>query len=109
MYRARCKVIVDGVQRLSDPVQAEVQVSAVLAPVDDLSLIPHNDDRAVLDLRWTAPPAGRVLIFRTQDLPEASESAELPESALELAGLPPGARLNYPISEGSDDEGRRVR
>lgn len=107
LYRARCKVIVDGVERLSDPAQAEVQVSAVLAPVDDLSLTPHSDDSAVLDLGWTSPPAGRVLIFRTQDLPEAAESAELAESALGLAGLRPALRLNYPISEHHDRDGRR--
>ncbi|POX91134.1 hypothetical protein C3477_05865 [Mycobacterium kansasii] len=105
VYRARCKVSVDGVERLSDPVQAEVQVSAMPAPVDDLSLSPH-DDGAVLDLSWTSPPAGRVLIFRTQDLPEAAESAQLPESALELAGLRPASRLNYPISERRDSDGR---
>ncbi|VBA62367.1 hypothetical protein [Mycobacterium attenuatum] len=106
VYRARCKVSVDGVERLSDPVQSEVQVSAMPAPVDDLSLSPHDDDIAVLDLGWTSPPAGRVVIFRTQELPEAAESAELPESALELAGLGPASRLNYPVSEHPDGGGR---
>ena len=42
IYRARCEVVVDGVGRLSEAVEMEVAVTAVLAPVADLSLTVHT-------------------------------------------------------------------
>jgi hypothetical protein len=108
IYRTRCEVVVDGTVRLSEAAQAEVRVSAVLAPVDDLSLIPQDPDSTVWDLAWSAPKAGQVLIFRTKEGPSAgAEAAELPETALEQAGLLPDTRLAHPISDGLDPDGRR--
>ena len=108
IYRTRCEVVVDGTVRLSEAAQAEVRVSALLAPVDDLSLIPQDPDNTVWDLAWSAPKAGTVLIFRTKEGPSAgAEAAELPETALEQAGLPPGTRLAHPISDSLDPDGRR--
>ena len=108
IYRMRCEVVVDGVVRLSEAAQAEVRVSAVLAPVDDLSLIPRDPDGTVWDLAWSAPKAGQVSIFRTTEGPSAdAEAAELPESALEQAGLPPDTRLSHPISDSLDSDGHR--
>jgi len=108
IYRTRCEVVVDGTVRLSEAAQAEVRVSALLAPVDDLSLIPQDPDSTVWDLAWTAPKAGTVLIFRTKEGPSAgAEAAELPETALEQAGLLPGTRLAHPISDSLDPDGRR--
>lgn len=107
IYRMRCEAVVDGVVRLSEAAQAEIQVSAVLAPVDDLSLIPQDPDSAVLDLAWSAPKTGQVLIFRTKEGPSAgAEAAELPETALEQAGLRPDTRLTHPISHSVDPDGR---
>jgi hypothetical protein len=107
IYRMRCEVVVDGVVRLSEAAQAEVRVSAVLAPVDDLSLIPQDPDGTVWDLAWSAPKAGQVLIFRTKEGPNAgAEAAELPETALEQAGLRPDTRLTHPISDNLDPDGR---
>ena len=108
IYRTRCEVVVDGAVRLSDATEAEVRVSAVLAGVADLSLIPQDPDGTVWDLAWSAPAAGRVLIFRTQDGPSpGADTAELPETALEQAGLRPDMRLAHPISDGHDPDGRR--
>jgi hypothetical protein len=108
IYRTRCEVVVDGVVRLSEAAQAEVRVSAVLAPVDDLSLISQDPDGTVWDLAWSAPKAGRVLIFRTTEGPSAdAETAELPESALEQAGLRPDTRLSHPITDSLDPDGHR--
>jgi hypothetical protein len=108
IYRTRCEVVVDGTVRLSEAAQAEVRVSAVLAPVDDLSLIPQDPDSTVWDLAWSAPKAGQVLIFRTKEGPSAgAEAAELPETALEQAGLLPDTRLAHPISDSLDPDGRR--
>jgi hypothetical protein len=108
IYRTRCEVVVDGVVRLSEATQGEVRVSAVLAPVDDLSLIPQDPDSTVWDLAWSAPKAGQVLIFRTKEGPNAdAETTELPETALEQAGLRPDTRLTHPISDSRDPDGRR--
>jgi hypothetical protein len=107
LYRARCEVPVDGVARLSGAAEAEVEVSAVLAPVADLALAMHQTEPAAFDLTWTPPPTGRVVIFRTADEPRAgTDAAELPEAALEQAGLQPQLRLNYPVVERRDSAGR---
>jgi hypothetical protein len=108
IYRTRCEVVVDGAVRLSEAAQAEVRVAAVPSPVDDLSLIPQDPDSTVWDLAWSAPKAGQVLIFRTKEGPSAgAQAAELPETALEQAGLRPDARLTHPISHSHDPDGRR--
>jgi hypothetical protein len=108
VYRARCEAIVDGVGRLSQAVEAEVAVTAVLEPVSDLSLTVHSTDPVTVDLTWTPPPAGRVALYRTADGPRAgAEAAELPEAAVEQAGLEAQLRLTHPVSERSDEHGRR--
>ena len=108
IYRMRCEVVVDGTVRLSEAAQAEVRVSAVLAAVNDLSLIPQDPEGTVWDLAWTAPKAGQVLIFRTREGPSAgAETAEMPETALELAGLRADMRLTHPISDSQDPDGHR--
>jgi hypothetical protein len=107
IYRARCEVIVDGVGRLSEAVEAQVAVTAVLAPVTDLSLTVHNTDPATVDLTWTPPPAGQVDLYRTPDGPRAgAESAELPEAAVEEAGLHADLRLTHPVAERFGEHGR---
>ena len=108
VYRARCEAIVDGVGRLSQAIEAEVAVTAVLEPVSDLSLTVHSTDPVTVDLTWTPPPAGRVALYRTADGPRAgAEAAELPEAAVEQAGLEAQLRLTHPVSERSDEHGRR--
>lgn len=107
VYRARCAAPVEGVLRLSEPATDEVAVSAVLAPVTDLAVSGSSADGTVLDLAWTTPPGGRVVIYRSQSGPAAgAEAAELPEDALDQVGLPPELRLTQPISEERDEEGR---
>ena len=71
VYRVRCAATVDGVMRLSEATEATVEVSAVLAPVTDLSLGAQSADGTVFDLTWTPPPAGRVVIYRSQSAPNA--------------------------------------
>jgi hypothetical protein len=108
VYRARCEAIVGGVGRLSQAVETEVAVTAVLAPVSDLSLIVHDTDPVMIDLTWTPPPAGRVALYRTPDGPRAgAEAADLPDAAVEQAGLQSELRLTHPISEWTDEHGRR--
>ncbi len=107
IYRVRCAVTVDGVMRLSEATEATVAVSAVLAPVPDLSMGAHSPDGSVFELTWTPPPAGRVVIYRGQIAPSAGgETAELPEAALDQIGLGPELRLTQPVSQRQDEQGR---
>jgi hypothetical protein len=107
VYRVRCAGTVDGLMRLSEASEATVEVSAVLAPVTDLSVGAQSADGSVFDLTWTAPPAGRVVIYRGQDRPNAgAETAELPEAALEQIGLSPELRLTQPVSQRQDQHGQ---
>lgn len=107
LYRARCEVTVDGVGRLSEATEAQVAVTAVLAPVTDLSLAVHETDPVTVDLTFTPPPAGQVAIFRTPDGPRAgAESDDLPQAAMEHAGLHSELLLTHPITERLDEHGR---
>jgi hypothetical protein len=107
VYRARCEVIVDGVGRLSEAAEAEVAVTAVLAPVADLSLTVRATDPVTVDLTWTPPPAGRVVMYRTPDGPRAgAEADEIPETAMAQVGLYAEHRLTHPVSQGLDEHAR---
>jgi hypothetical protein len=107
IYRVRCAVTVGGVMRLSEATEATVEVSAVLAPVTDLSLGAHSPDGSLFELTWTPPPAGRVVIYRSQAGPNAgAETVELPEATLEQAGLDTDQRLTQPVSQREDEDGR---
>lgn len=106
LYRARCEVLVDGVARLSAITETPITVSAVLAPVADLTLTMHQRDPVSVDLTWTAPPAGRVVVYRTEAGPAAGAAgAELPESALDQAGLHPRLALTHPVTAGRGPDG----
>ena len=63
--RVRAAVPVDGVLRLSASADAEIDTSAVLAPVGDLSVTALPGAGGVFDLWWTAPSVGQVAIYRT--------------------------------------------
>lgn len=107
VYRVRCAAPVDGVLRLSEPATGEVEVSAVLAPVTDLTITGSSADGTVLDLAWTTPPGGRVAVYRSQTGPApGTEGAELPEDALDQVGLTPELLLSQPVSELRDEDGR---
>jgi hypothetical protein len=107
IYRVRCAVTVDGVMRLSEAFEAVVAVSAVLAPVPDLSMGVHSPDGSVFELIWTPPRDGRVVIYRGQTGPSAGgDGAELPEAALDQIGLGPELQLTQPVSQRQDEHGR---
>jgi hypothetical protein len=107
VYRVRAAVPVDGVLRLSAPVDAAVEVAAVLTPVTDLLVMAGPGASDSFELSWTPPPAGEVAIYRSQTGPAAgAESAELPEAALEQIGLTPDLRLSQPITGRPDAAGR---
>jgi len=66
----------------------------------------HSPD-GVFELTWTPPPAGRVVIYRSQSGASAgAETAELPEAALEQIGFGPELQLTQPVSQRHDEHGR---
>lgn len=107
VYRVRCEVEVDGVVRLSEAIESEIQVSAVREPVTDLTLARHGkSDGETVDLEWTSPRFGQVQIYRTPDPPSAdAQATELEGSVLDQVGLPLDALLSQPISERNDGAG----
>ncbi|WP_422743643.1 hypothetical protein ACN27E_18475 [Mycobacterium sp. WMMD1722] len=107
VYRVRCAAPVEGVLRLSEPALGEVEISAVLAPVTDLTITGSSADGTVLDLAWTTPPGGQVVVFRSPTGPApGTEGAELPEDALNQVGLTADLRLAQPFSTLRDEDGR---
>ncbi|WP_135451350.1 hypothetical protein [Mycobacterium sp. DL99] len=105
-YRARCAATVEGVLRLSEAVEADVEVSAVLAPVTDLAVV-SGVDAGAFDLTWTPPAGGKVVIYRTESGPNAgADAGELPEDALEQVGLGPELRLTQPVANRTGPDGR---
>lgn len=108
VYRVRAAVSVNGVLRLSAPVDAEVEIAAVLAPVTDLSVTAAAGSPDSFELTWQPPAAGEVVIYRSQTGPAAgADSTELPESALEQIGLSPELRLTQPVTQRPDPSGRQ--
>ncbi|MDO5498554.1 MAG: hypothetical protein Q4F67_02615 [Propionibacteriaceae bacterium] len=99
LYQLLVEAEVDGVPQLSLPSVVPVTTSAVLHPVTDLTCTLGDDqDHPRFDLTWTAPPSGRVVIYRTADGPRAGADAETEEeSALPQMGLQPDDRLAHPI------------
>ncbi|MFV8307407.1 hypothetical protein [Mycolicibacterium peregrinum] len=103
-YRVRSAVDVDGAVQLSEPVDADVEVSAVLAAVTDISVDTAFDGES-FDVSWAAPGA-EVAIYLSQTGPSAgSVSTELPENALEQVGLAPDLRLRQPVANQAQPDG----
>jgi hypothetical protein len=72
-YDIVVEVVRGGVTLQSDPVSAEVAVSAPLVPITDLEVTKRYaaDGSARFDVAWTKPAAGQVLLFRTEKGPVA--------------------------------------
>lgn len=99
LYRVRAAVSVDGVLRLSEFVETEVEIAATLTPVTDLTGAPQPGSDDAFELTWTPPPAGEVVIYRTERGPASgAETTELPEGALDQIGLSAESRLHQPIA-----------
>lgn len=105
VYRMRCQVEVDSVMRLSEAVESEIQIAPVLEPVTDLTLTTHGKrDSVAIDLAWTAPRFGQVMIFRTPESPSAdAHDIELDQSVLDQVGLSRDAQLIRPVFERGDE------
>lgn len=110
LYRMRCEVEVDGVVQLSEPVERQVAIPAVLEAVTDLKLTTCGPpDAAAFRLEWTAPRFGHVLVFRTPTPPDAdARVADLDESVLGQVGLGRSVQLTDPVIEHVDPRGVRT-
>lgn len=103
-YRVRCAVDIDGAVRLSEPADADVEVSAVLAAVTDIDVDTAFDGES-FDLSWTAPGA-EVATYLSESGPSAGGvGTELPEDALEQVGLMPDLRLRQPVVDQPQPDG----
>ncbi|KLI04582.1 hypothetical protein ACT17_12890 [Mycolicibacterium conceptionense] len=103
-YRVRCAVDLDGNVRLSEPVDSDVEVSAVLAAVTDIT-VDTGFDGETFDVSWAAPGAD-VAIYLSQTGPSAGGVAtELPEKALDQVGLTPDLRLHQPVTDQPQPDG----
>lgn len=102
LYRALSEVTVGAGTRQSRAAQNEILVSVVLQPVDDLVVESEGSGTASsFDLAWTDPESGTVVVYRTEEPPDAGLRFEnLPESALEVQGLTPRMRLAHPAVAG---------
>ncbi|WP_145978606.1 hypothetical protein [Granulicoccus phenolivorans] len=110
IYQLLVQAEVEGTPQLSLPTIVPVTTSAVLHGVPDLACR-LNDDQAhpQFDLTWSPPPAGRVVIYRTEEPPVAGADAEtVPEEALPQMQLRPDARLAHPIEQHESADGGRA-
>jgi len=100
LYQVYTEAIVDDVIKLSSPINVPIKVSAALERVGDLAVhqFRHGQDR-LFDVSWTAPPAGKVVVFRSEGGPApGSTTAEIGESALTQTGLNMDSSLAHPIN-----------
>lgn len=107
IYQLLVQAEVEGTPQLSLPTIVPLTTSAVLHGVPDLRC-QLNDDQAhpQFDLIWSPPPAGRVLIYRTELPPVAGADAEtVPEDALAQMNLRAADRLAHPIERHGQDQG----
>lgn len=110
LYRVRAEVSVGSTVRLADAVQREIQVSAVLEPVVDLTVSMSTGRVGEFDLRWSTPSTGRVAIYRSKVAPSADlAGSEMLVDALAPQGLDDRSLLRHPIVAGEAGSSRMMR
>lgn len=99
LYQVYAEAALGGDVRLSSPTACTIRVSAVLEPVTDMSIAMTGDNESSLfELRWSSPAGGKVVIYRTEQPPQAGlELAPLSEDSLRISGLMPESRLSNPV------------
>lgn len=95
LYQVCAEAALGGDVRLSSPTGCTIRVSAVLEPVTDMRIAMSGDNESSLfDLRWSSPAGGRVVVYRTEQPPQAGLELEpLSEDSLRISGLMPESRL----------------
>lgn len=104
VYQLLVEAEIDGALQLSLPTVVPLTTRAVLEPVTDLqSSLEEVGDEARFNLRWTPPPIGRVVIYRSTHGPLPGADAEtVAAEALTQMRLPDDARLAHPITLAAD-------
>lgn len=99
LYQVYAEAAVGDDIRLSNPTPCTVRVSAVLEPVTDMCIGMNRDNESSLfDLRWSIPAGGSVVVYRTEQPPQAGlELKPLSEDSLRISGLMPESRLPNPV------------
>lgn len=99
LYQVCAEAALGGELRLSSPTACTIRVSAVLEPVTDMCIVVTADNESSLfELRWSSPAGGEVMIYRTEQPPQAGLELEpLSEDSLRISGLMPESRLPNPV------------
>lgn len=110
VYQLLVEAEIDGALQLSLPTVVPLTTRAVLEPVTDLqSSLEEVGDEARFNLRWTPPPIGRVVIYRSTHGPLPGADAEtVAAEALTQMRLPDDARLAHPITLAGDGSATMV-
>ncbi len=98
-YSIYAVALVDGKPLFSAPVRKEIVIPAVPDPVTDLSADQHSaDGKSFLDVTWTQPPVGSVVIFLTSEEPDPALSKQGPIEIDRLSTTPlkPEFRIAHP-------------
>ena len=76
-----------------------IKVTAVLEPVTDMRVeMTRDNESSLFDLRWSSPAGGNVVVYRTEQPPQAGLELEpLSEDSLRISGLMPESRLSNPV------------
>ncbi|WP_190987945.1 hypothetical protein [Pseudarthrobacter sulfonivorans] len=99
LYQVCAEAALGGDIRLSSPTACTIRLSAVLEPVTDMCIAMTGDNESSLfDLRWSSPAGGTVVVYRTEQPPQAGLELEpLSEDSLRISGLMPETRLSNPV------------
>ena len=99
LYSTIVEAVYDGVTKTSPAASKQVQVSVALEPVTDLTVRLHGTEaHQEFDVRWTRPPAGRVVVYRSSRPPAPGIEDEVrDEQGLAGAFLAESDRLGYPV------------
>jgi hypothetical protein len=99
LYQVCAEAALGGDVRLSNPTASTIRVTAVLEPVTDMCIAMTRDNESSLfDLHWSSPAGGTVVVYRTEQPPQAGLELELlSEDSLRISGLMPESRLSNPV------------
>jgi hypothetical protein len=99
LYQVCAEAAVGDDIRLSSPMPCTIRVSAVLEPVNDMRIeMSRDNESSLFDLRWSIPAGGSVVVYRTEQPPQAGlELKPLSEDSLRISGLMPESRLPNPV------------
>lgn len=102
LYQLVVEADVDGAALLSKPFVVPMDVPEQLDPIADLRVV--RGGTGEVDLFWSAPAGGRVVVYRTRQEPAAGIGREAVSEALlaQQGALALEDRLAHPVRAGAD-------